>query len=370
MLMMLLQVGLCLICMNVSLLLFSRGPAFGYFPRPTKSFVVVSERFKGEAEAVFGGLCVHVVTGHKFLGGFIGSLSARDDYVLSKVHKWAGYINILVDVALTQPQLAYAALVHSLQHEWTFLLCVIPHCGPLLGELEKLLASCFLPALFGVEVSVAEHDLLALPLGLGGLGVSNLVSSASYLYDSSLRSIVVLVKSLVSAMLFELDAHFEAVSLAKVDYWKLMDSVFTEQFDRLLPSFVSNQCYAILQARDSNTSSWLSSLPLERSQFDLSVQEFRDGLSLHYRKPLLCLPAACDGCGASFNIEHALDCRYGGFVGHRHSEVHDAFSDLASLIWSPVYKEPVVCDRSAGNSDTLIADLCVCGVWQQGHSQT
>jgi len=190
--------------------------------------VVVSERFRGEAEAVFSGLGVQVVTGHRFLRGFIGSLSARDDYVLFKVYRWAGHINVLADVALTQLQLAYAALVHSLQHEWTFLLCVIPHCGPLLGELERLLASHFLLALFGVEVSVAERDLLALPLRLGGLGVSNLVSSASYFYDSSIHSTVVLVKSLVSATLFELDAHLEAVSIAKVDHWKLMDSVFTE----------------------------------------------------------------------------------------------------------------------------------------------
>jgi len=227
-------------------LLCSRGPTCGYFPEPTKSFVVVSERFKGEAEAVFGGLGVHVVTGHKFLGGFIGSLSARDDYVLSKVHRWAVHINVLADVALIQPQLAYAALVHSLRHEWTFLLHVFPHCGPLFGELESLLTSHFLLTLFDVEVSVAEHDLLALPLRLGGLGVSNPVSSASYFYDSSIRSTVVLVKSWVSAMLIELDAHLETVSLAKADHRKSMDSVFNERFDRLLPSFDSNQRHAIL----------------------------------------------------------------------------------------------------------------------------
>jgi len=74
---------------------------------------------------------------------------------------------------------------------------------------------------------------------------------------------------------------------------------------------------------------------------------------------LLHLPAACDGCGAPFSIEHALDCHYGGLVGCRHNEVFDAFGDLASLVWSPVLKEPVVCDGSAGNSDTLLADLCV-----------
>jgi len=56
---------------------------------------------------------------------------ARDDYVLSKVHRWARHINVLADVALIELQLAYAALVHCLQNEWT-LLRVIPHCGPFL----------------------------------------------------------------------------------------------------------------------------------------------------------------------------------------------------------------------------------------------
>ena len=74
---------------------------------------------------------------------------------------------------------------------------------------------------------------------------------------------------------------------------------------------------------------------------------------------MLHLPAVCDGCGAPFSIEHALDCCYGGLVGRRHNEVRDVFGDLTSLVWSPVLKEPVVCDGSAGNSDTLLADLCV-----------
>ena len=73
-------------------------------------------------------------------------------------------------------------------------------------------------------------------------------------------------------------------------------------------------------------------------------------------------PAVCDGCGAPFSTEHALDCHFGGLVTRRHNEVRDAFGDLASLVWSPVVKEPVVHDGSAG-ADVLIADLCVCGVW-------
>jgi len=107
----------------------------------------------------------------------------------------------------------------------------------------------------------------------------------------------------------------------------------------------------------------LSVLPLARSQFDLSAQEFRDGFALRYKKPLLSLPSVCDGCGTSFSIEHALDCRFGGLVSRRHNEVCDTFGDLASLVWSPVTKEPIVCDNSTG-ADTLIADLCVHEVWE------
>ena len=116
-----------------------------------------------------------------------------------------------------------------------------------------------------------------------------------------------------------------------------------------------------MRAKDSNINLWLSVLPLARSQFDLLAQQFRDGIALRYKKPLLSLPSVCDGCGGQFSIEHALDCRFGGLDGHRHNEVWDAFGDFASLVWSPVTKEPVVCDGSATGADTLVVDLCVRG---------
>ena len=50
-------------------------------------------------------------------------------------------------------------------------------------------------------------------------------------------------------------------------------------------------------------------------------------------------------------------------VGRRHSEVCGAFGDLASLVWSAAMREAIVCDGS-DDSDILIADLCVWGIWQ------
>ena len=152
-------------------------------------------------------------------------------------------------------------------------------------------------------------------------------------------------------------------SVAQTNCVRVFRLILREEFSQLLPLFDSKQQRAISRAKDGNISAWLSVLPLARSQFDLLAQEFRDGLALRYRKPLLSLSSVCDGCGAPLSIEHALDCRFGGLVTRRHNEVRDAFGELASLFWSPVVKEPVVNDGSAG-SDTLIADLCVHGVWE------
>ena len=85
-----------------------------------------------------------------------------------------------------------------------------------------------------------------------------------------------------------------------------------------------------MRARDSG-SSWLSVLPIKCHHFDLFSQQYRDALPLRYRKLLLNLSRVCDGCGALFSVEHALDCRVGGLVTRRYNEVRDAIGDLAAV---------------------------------------
>ena len=76
------------------------------------------------------------------------------------------------------------------------------------------------------------------------------------------------------------------------------------------------------------------------------------------------IPVDCDGCGAHFDLSHALSCRKGGLIIQRHNEVQDAFGDLSTLVWQQVSREPVVREaNSDNNSPALIADLAVRGVW-------
>ena len=74
---------------------------------------------------------------------------------------------------------------------------------------------------------------------------------------------------------------------------------------------------------------------------------------------MLNFPGCCDGCGATFTIDHALDCRFGGLVTCRHNEVCDTFGDLS---WGPVHCEPIVQEASDDGHTALKADLAVWGV--------
>ena len=72
-------------------------------------------------------------------------------------------------------------------------------------DLESLLASNFLPALSGVEVSSADFNIILFspPLQMDGLGVKNPVTNASHCYASSICSIISLVKFIVGISPFE-----------------------------------------------------------------------------------------------------------------------------------------------------------------------
>ena len=61
-----------------------------------------------------------------------------------------------------------------------------------------------------------------------------------------------------------------------------------------------------------------------------------------------------------------MDCHVGGLVSYRHNEVRDTIGDLSSLVWKQVQKEPIVRESTIDDStsETLIADLRVCGVWE------
>ena len=170
------------------------------------------------------------------------------------------------------------------------------------------------------------------------------------------------MQAIKGEMEYDSEAHNETVILArtkaKTEQAKKNEAKYKNIFE------MSDKCHQRIMERlnGNKVSSWLTVLPIARNHFDLTAQEFRDSLALRYKKPLLSLPDKCDGCGASFDVNHTLSCRRGGLIGQRHNEVRDAIGDLAALAWGKVSKEPVVQEAREG-SDCLVADLRIWGVW-------
>ena len=56
--------------------------------------------------------------------------------------------------------------------------------------------------------------------------------------------------------------------------------------------------------RTCDIDAWLSVMPTEHNNFDLTAQEFRDAFAVRHKKSLLSVPSQCDGCGASSSLDH------------------------------------------------------------------
>ena len=67
----------------------ARGPPRGYYPEPTKSILVVAPRNVAWVEEFFWGVGIQVVTGHRYLGGFMGDREAEKRWLAGKITGWA-----------------------------------------------------------------------------------------------------------------------------------------------------------------------------------------------------------------------------------------------------------------------------------------
>ena len=198
-------------------LLLSKGPDFGYVVNPAKCCLVIHDSYKSNAEQLFSPLGVSVVCNHRYLGGFIGELTGQASFVRDKVHRWIADVQCLSKIAEKQPQAAFAALTKSLQCEWQFLQRVIPNCGSYFILLGDVLASTFLPAVFGCEVTPHERLLFSLPVRFGGLGVSHPQCTAEFAFSASRDATQVIVQALHGSRAFEANHHEETVLRAHKD---------------------------------------------------------------------------------------------------------------------------------------------------------
>ena len=110
----------------------------------------MKEHLYEKALEIFHGSDVSVTRdGRCVLGCPIGTDSFVADYLKNKVDMWSLELQLLSNIALTQPQAAYSAFIHGILNRWTYLCRTCPNINKCLQSLEYLIRLCLIPSLTG-----------------------------------------------------------------------------------------------------------------------------------------------------------------------------------------------------------------------------
>ena len=165
------------------------GPKFGYYPKPSKTILIVKDREKLQlAQEVFGETGITIdVEGERHLGAVIGSPEFKEQYVKKKIQNWVKDVEQLAVIARDEPQLAHSAFTKALCMRWCYVQRTISNISHLFQPLEDAIREQFLPSIVGRPVSDVERRILALPVRFGGIGVLNPVETADREYETSVN---------------------------------------------------------------------------------------------------------------------------------------------------------------------------------------
>ena len=89
------------------------------------------------------------------------------------------------EVAKFVPQATFSGMQHSLQQEWTYVMCVVPRIGELFRPVEHTLHHNFFTPLLGSHISDTLREWTMTPMNLGGFSMPNPLLEADVNYRTS-----------------------------------------------------------------------------------------------------------------------------------------------------------------------------------------
>ena len=97
------------------------GPKYGYYPNLVKTVLITKIGQYNNAVRMFKDTDITVFdSGHRYLGGALGSDSVLETFAQAKISGWVSDIEQLSVFAKSQPHAAFAAFTHGLSHRWTY----------------------------------------------------------------------------------------------------------------------------------------------------------------------------------------------------------------------------------------------------------
>jgi hypothetical protein len=115
--------------------------------------------------------------------------------------------------------------------------------------------------------------------------------------------------------------------------------------------------------RGKETGLWLTILLSTVNGMEPLAQEFQDQLLLWYARSPGDLPEVCNGCGLTFNIQHAMTCKKGGLMIIHHNEIGDKLADINfnALTPSDVHNEPSIYPHGCAAERVTVPEVMPAG---------
>ena len=216
-------------------------------------------------------------------------------------------------------------------------------------RLEDALSCLLIPTLTGQSPPLnSNREIFSLPARLGGLGIRNPSSQASFEFSASQRVCHLIVSRILAG---KVEYEYECICLhavVKPDIRRERMEKEKEIRDGLLQSLPAETSRMLRIAGEKGVSSWLTCLPIQEFGYCLHKRAFLDALCLRYGWLPRDVPTKCI-CGTNFSVDHALSCTKGGFPSLRHNEIQDFTAQVLTEVCNDVLIEPQL-QRLSGES--------------------
>lgn len=348
------------------------GPQYGYFPKASKSAVIVKKDFELNACEVFSGTDLSITTeGSSHLGIPLGTPEYRNNCIVKKIQEWCMQVYRDTDFARTQPHAAFSAFLHGVTSGWMYFMRMVPLSCDQLKPLDDVINQKFIPAVSGRRtITDEERGLLSLPIKDGGMGIpipSRLSSQQRSLSQEICAPFVNAVLEQHEVLYPNLASKYVKNKHEAINNHNSVNKATTESTIKSLPLRLQRQAKIISQ---DGASSWLSAIPLRAYEFVLHKSAFLDAIALRYGWSPKDMPTRCD-CGKPFSVDHALNCMKGGFPQVRHNEVRDLTAALLNEVCHDVRVEPhlqpldgeTMRHKTAKTDCDARSDISACGFW-------
>ena len=187
-----------------------------------------------------------------------------------------------------------------------------------------------------------------------------------------------LINAMLTSKVRDQETMYEDISVSVNQAKSAVTSKKAERDQKLLDEIIatlgtSEKGKALEAALEKGASSWLNALPLKSQQYAMDKESFRVALLTRYGIPLKRLPSHCP-CGSLFSVEHALNCKKGGFISNRHNEIRRITADFLKEVCIDVEEEPLLQEvtgevfksKTAKIEKDARLDISARGFWMRG----